>query len=671
MESPKRHLITCALPYANGPLHIGHVAGCFLPSDIYVRFLRSEGKDVLFVCGTDEHGVPITLKARKEGVTPQEIVDYNHKIIADALNTWGIEFDNFSRTTSPVHHHTAKAFFRDLNAAGGFTEQVTEQFYDPEAEQFLADRYISGTCPNCGNENAYGDQCEKCGRTLSPSELIHPKSTLTGTTPIMKETKNWYLPLDRIQEEFLNDWVESKRDIWKSNVFGQCKSWLNEGLKPRAMTRDLDWGVPVPLDDAEGKVMYVWFDAPIGYISATREILPDDWKTWWKDEGTELTHFLGKDNIVFHTLIFPAMLHEHGGYVLPTHVPANEFLNLEGDKLSTSRNHAVWLHEYLEDFPGKEDELRYVLTAIMPETKDSDFTWADYQARVNNELVAILGNWINRVMVLMHKYFNGVVPASAQINSSVLAEADAFRNELRSHLSSFHFRDGQQALMNIARLGNKYLQDEAPWHAIKEEGGEQKVANVLVTSLELIRSFRDASLPFLPRTAERITHMLNDENGFASGHQLREASLLFKRVEDEEIERQREKLRMQAEMNEQHNTASKQHEPLKAEIVYDDFAKIDLRVGTITAAVPVPKADRLLQLTVDMGFETRTVVSGIAEHFDPAVLNGQQVVVVCNLAPRKLRGIESNGMILMAENADGKLEFVQPGKVVEPGSGVS
>jgi methionyl-tRNA synthetase len=666
MNSPKRHLVTCALPYANGPLHIGHIAGCFLPSDIYVRFLKSIGEDVLFVCGTDEHGVPITLKARNEGITPQQVVDENYEIIRSGLETWGIEFDNFSRTSREVHHKTATEFFKNLYDKGVFTEKITQQFFDEKANQFLADRYIIGTCPNCSYDNAYGDQCEQCGRTLSPMELINPRSALTGEKPILKETKNWFLPLDRIQKEFLNEWVEDKKEAWKVNVYGQCKSWLTDGLQPRAMTRDLDWGVPVPIEGAEGKVMYVWFDAPIGYISATREIR-DDWQMWWQDPGTELTHFLGKDNIVFHTLIFPAMLHEHGSYITPTNVPANEFLNLEGQKLSTSRNHAVWLHEYLEDFPNREDELRYVLTAIMPETKDSDFTWGDYQARVNNELVAILGNWVNRVMVLTHKFSDGIVPAhSDQSQTTVLDEAKSIISEMHGHLWAFRFREAQSSLMSIARLGNKYLQDTAPWHAIKEKNGQQTVNNILNVSLQLVQLFAKASIPFLPHTSKAIISMLNTENELSEGHSIGQATLLFAKVEDSDIEKQLTKIsnKESSDMDAEETG----HDELKPTIVYDDFAKLDMRTGIITEAVKVPKADKLLQLTVDMGFETRTVVSGIAEFFQAENIIKQQVVVVCNLAPRKLRGIESNGMILMAEDQDGKLYFVQPGEDINPGS---
>lgn len=665
MSTINKHLVTCALPYANGPLHIGHIAGCFLPSDIYVRHLRNAGKEVLFVCGTDEHGVPITLKAKKQGVTPQDVVDENYEIINKSLSQWGIEFDNFSRTTRPIHHETAKEFFKNLYDQNVFIEEVTEQFYDQEANQFLADRYITGECPNCGHDGAYGDQCENCGRTLSPSELINPKSALTGNVPIKKETKNWFLPLDTLQESFLNDWVADKKDVWKSHVYGQCMSWLNDGLKPRAMTRDLDWGVPVPIDGVEGKVMYVWFDAPIGYISATKEIR-EDWKAWWQNPETELTHFLGKDNIVFHTIIFPAMLHAHGGYNLPTYVPANEFLNLEGQKLSTSRNHAVWLHEYLEDFPGKEDELRYVLTSIMPETKDSDFSWADYQARVNNELVAILGNWVNRVMVLTHKYFDGVVPANPdKVDYNMLEAAQVHVGQVDGYIQQFRFRDALSELMNIARLGNKYLQDTAPWHAIKEANGEQRVKEILNISLQLMALFAKTAKPFLPHTCEKMRAMLQlSDNGLMAGQAINKPSLLFEKIEDEDIQKQKEKLENQAK----DNSPAPAMEPIKPTITFDDFTKLDFRVGTILEAQKVPKADKLLQLLVDIGLEKRTILSGIAEHFNPEDLVGKQAVVVTNLAPRKMRGVESNGMLLMAENTEGKLVFVEPVGGIEPGS---
>ncbi|MBO6517593.1 MAG: methionine--tRNA ligase [Bacteroidia bacterium] len=663
MSTPQKHLVTCALPYANGPLHIGHIAGCFLPSDIYVRHLRREGKEVLFVCGTDEHGVPITLKAKKEGVSPQDVVDQNYVRIKESLEQWGVEFDNFSRTTRPIHHETASDFFRTLYDKDVFVEEITEQFYDEKANQFLADRYIVGECPNCGFDSAYGDQCENCGTTLSPKELINPKSALTGNAPIKKETKNWFLPLDTLQENFLNDWVATKKEVWKPHVFGQCMSWLNDGLKPRAMTRDLDWGVPVPIEGAEGKVMYVWFDAPIGYISATKEIT-EDWETWWKNPETQLTHFLGKDNIVFHTIIFPSMLHAHGGFNLPTYVPANEFLNLEGQKLSTSRNHAVWLHEYLNDFEGKEDELRYVLTSIMPESKDSDFSWKDFQARINNELVAILGNWVNRVLVLTHKFCDGVIPPNAlKADYNILEEAEKLAAKAEKHIDSFSFREGLTEVMNMARLGNKYLQDTAPWHAIKEDGGQQRVEEILNVSLHLVNQFAHACVPFLPNTSAKIKQLLNVEGAsLMAGQPINKPELLFKKIEDEEIEIQMKKL------EEKETVTTVDLEPVKPTITFDDFSKLDFRIGTIVEAQKVPKADKLLQLLVDIGLEKRTILSGIAQHFAPEDLVGKQAVVVCNLAPRKMRGVESNGMLLMAENTEGKLVFVTPESDIEPGS---
>jgi len=663
MSEIKKHLVTCALPYANGPIHIGHLAGCLLPSDIYVRQLRASGEEVLFVSGTDEHGVPITLRARKEGSTPQQVVDRYYGQIKDSLEKWGLEFDNFSRTSRPVHHEMSKHFFKELYDKGVFTEQTSEQYYDEEAKQFLADRYIQGTCPNCQYEEAYGDQCEKCGTSLSPQELINPKSALTGNKPILKSTTNWYLPLDKIQEEFLDEFISNKEGKWKSHVLGQCKSWLKDGLRPRAMTRDLNWGVDVPIEGAEGKVMYVWFDAPIGYISATKEIR-SDWESWWKDESTELTHFIGKDNIVFHCIIFPAMLHAKGDFILPKNVPANEFLNLEGKKISTSRNHAVWLHEYLEDLPGKNDELRYVLTSIMPETADADFSWADYKARVNNELVAILGNWVNRVLVLSQKYYDGIIPTwSDKLAKAELDEVNQFVKEVEELTLKFKFRDGLTKLMAIARIGNKFLQDSAPWHRIKDEDGAEDVANCIGASIHMVWEFANACKAYLPETSQKIFDLLDSSELPQAGQTLNKPSLLFSRIEDEEIEKQRLKLEAQ---NQEIPSVK-----LKEEIQFDDFAKIDLRVGTITEAQKVPKADRLLQLTVEMGFETRTIVSGIAEHFEVENIIGQQVVVVCNLAPRKLRGIMSQGMILMAENDEGKLEFVAPSVAVNNGSGVS
>ncbi len=663
---PKRHLITCALPYANGPIHIGHIAGCFLPSDIHNRFLRMKGKDVLFVCGTDEHGVPITLKAKNEGKTPQQVVDENHVIIAKGLKEFGIHFDTFSRTTNALHHETAQAFFKKLYDKGVFTEDVTEQFYDEEAKQFLADRYIIGTCPNCGYDNAYGDQCEKCGRASSPLELLAPRSALTGNGPILKETKNWFLPLDKLQHEFLNEWVESRKSNWKSSVYGQCNSWLKEGLKPRAMTRDLDWGVPVPVKDAEGKVMYVWFDAPIGYITATKEAAGADWEKWWMDPETELTHFLGKDNIVFHTIIFPAMLHAHGDFILPTNVPANEFLNLEGDKISTSRNHAIWLHEYVEDFPGKTDELRYALNSILPETKDADFTWKDFQAKVNNELVAILGNFVNRVMVLTDKYYDGVVP----LGTNKLDLTD-IKVKIDEALAGFNQRQGLEYYMEIARSGNKYLQDTEPWKLVKDEANSQVVADCLFTCINVVKEIGNYAQIFLPETANKILGLLNltsYQEEIQVGHKLNKPSLLFEKIEDELIAIQMEKLQKPNAEEVISVAEEKTVAAVKSEIVYDDFAKLDIRVATIIAAEKVKKADRLLHITLDLGLERRSVVSGIAAHFSPEDIVGQQVTYLANLAPRTLKGIESSGMILMAEDADGKLKFVSPADNTAPGS---
>lgn len=664
----KRHLITCALPYANGPVHIGHIAGCFLPSDIHNRFLRMQGKEVLFVCGTDEHGVPITLKAKNEGKTPQQVVDENHIIIAKGLKDFGIHFDTFSRTTHKLHHQTAQDFFKTLYEKGVFVEEVTEQFYDEEAKQFLADRYIVGTCPNCAYENAYGDQCEKCGRTSSPTELVSPKSALTGNTPIRKETKNWYLPLDKMQTEFLNDWVASMKSKWKSSVYGQCNSWLTEGLKPRAMTRDLDWGVPVPLTGAEGKVMYVWFDAPIGYITATKEAAKDDWQKWWMDADTEMTHFLGKDNIVFHTIIFPAMLHAHGRFNLPTHVPANEFLNLEGDKISTSRDHAIWLHEYIQDFPNKTDELRYALTSILPETKDSDFTWADYQAKVNNELVAILGNFINRVIVLTHKYYGGKVPQGA-LSTSI----PDVSTKLEEALSIFNQRQGLEFYMEIARNGNKYLQDTEPWRLIKDEANAQTIADCLYTCLDQVKKLGKYAQIFLPETSTKIRQLLRIDSydvDIQAGHTIGDPVLLFQKIEDEIIAEQVQKLK-KGKSNELIDEAEPKDmpiAPLKPEISFDDFVKLDIRVATIVAAEKVKKADRLLHITLNIGLETRTVVSGIAEHFKPEDIIGKQVTYLANLAPRKLKGIESSGMILLAEDTTGQLKFIHPTDKTDEGS---
>lgn len=661
MEKNKKHTITAALPYANGPIHIGHLAGCHLPADIYARHLRKEGKDVIFVCGSDEHGVPITLKAKAEGKTPQELVDINHKEIGDSLKDFGITFDIYSRTTDKIHHETATQFFKDLYDKGVFVEKVSEQYYDEAEDQFLADRYIKGECPKCSNPEAYGDQCEKCGTSLSPMDLINPKSALSGNKPIVKSTKNWFLPLDKIQEEFLNDFIESKSKDWKTNVLGQCKSWLNDGLHPRAMTRDLDWGVPVPIDGAEGKVMYVWFDAPLGYISFTKQIRPDNWMEYWNKEA-EITHFLGKDNIVFHCIIFPSMLHAHGDYGLPTNVPANEFLNLEGDKISTSRNWAIWLKDYVKDFEGRQDELRYVLTSIAPETKDSEFTWKDYQARVNNELVAILGNFVNRALVLNHKYFEGQVFSigSTDVDIEVINQIETSEEKVKELLNKFKFRDALQELMVIARIGNKYLADLEPWHLIKTD--ENRVKEILALATEICRRFAYAGEAFLPNTCEKILGFLNVEGDKVVS--VNKPSLLFARIEDEQIEAQLEKLNAT-------KASVSNVKPMKEIISYDEFMKMDIRIGTILEAEKVEKTDKLLKLLIDTGIDKRTVVSGIAIDHKPEEIIGKQVSVLVNLAPRKIRGIESNGMILMAEDEDGSLKFAEPSDEVGNGSVVA
>lgn len=666
----KRTLVTAALPYANGPLHIGHVAGCYLPSDIYVRYLRLKGHDCLFICGSDEHGVPITIRAQKENVTPQQVVDKYHGIMKKAFEDFGIQFDIYSRTSDKAHHATSQEIFLELYNNKVFTEEVTEQYFDPKAQKFLADRYIVGTCPKCGNENAYGDQCEKCGSTLSATELINPRSALSGEKPVLKPTKNWFLPLDKIQPA-LERYIDSHKTDWKSNVYGQCKSWLNDGLKPRAMTRDLDWGVPVPVKDAEGKVLYVWFDAPIGYISFTKQHTKD-WEKWWKDKDSRIVHFIGKDNIVFHCIIFPAMLMNAKGYQWAENVPANEFLNLEGEKLSTSRNHAVWLHEYLEDFPGKTDELRYVLTSIAPETKDSDFTWKDYQARVNSELVAILGNFVNRVMVLTHKFYEGKAPdatfgtsegAELVINYTQQCREDIERSvELcKRNIETFKFREALADMMNVARIGNKYLADTEPWKKIKTDA--ELTAGIMNFGIQITALLAVLCEPFLPATAENIRKQVNLPKEKTTGwwntdtfgqiipaaHMIGEASLLFKNIEDAEVEKQVEKLKPVVNGN-----------PLKPMITYDDFTKMDIRVGEILEAEKVEGADKLLKLKIDTGIDQRTVVSGIAPFFKPEEIIGQKVSVLMNLAPRKIRGVESHGMILMAEDKEGKLTFVQP-----------
>ncbi|HRI40964.1 MAG TPA: methionine--tRNA ligase [Bacteroidia bacterium] len=681
------HLITAALPYANGPVHIGHLAGAYLPADVYVRYLRAMGEDVVFICGSDEHGVPITLRARKEGVSPQQVVDKYHGIIRQSFADFGISFDIYDRTSSPIHHETASDFFKTLFGKGEFTEESSEQYYDEEAGLFLADRYITGTCPNCGNTNAYGDQCEKCGKSLSPRELINPHSQLSGKPPVLRQTKHWYLPLDRYQREWLEKWIDGHRDDWKPNVFGQCKSWLDQGLQPRAVTRDLDWGVPVPLPDSKGKVLYVWFDAPIGYISATKALFrqrgdANGWEKYWKSKDARLVHFIGKDNIVFHCIIFPAMLHAHGGYVLPENVPANEFLNLEGDKISTSRNWAVWLHEYLQDFPGKQDVLRYALCATAPETKDNDFTWKDFQARNNSELVAILGNFVNRTLVLTAKYYNGKVPAAHALSDEDRACLEAIQaapGKLGDLIRRYKFREALFELMNLARLGNKYLADNEPWK--KQATDPQRVETILHVSLRITAALARLMEPFLPFTSEKLHGMLNlvhakwtaawDETLLPVGHQLGEAGLLFEKIEDPAIETQVARLQASKAANEAANAAAPAVSPQKAPTSFDDFQKMDIRIGTILAAERVPKTEKLLKLTVDTGIDQRTVVSGIAAHYDPEKIVGQQVTILVNLEPRKIKGIESQGMILMAENAKGELAFLQPTKAVENGGTIS
>jgi len=663
----KRYTITAALPYANGPVHIGHLAGCYLPADIYTRYLRSTGADVKYICGSDEHGVPITIKAKKEGITPQQVVDKYNKIMGDSFKEFGISFDIYSRTSSPTHHDTASQFFKTLYDKGVFKEEITEQYFDEKANQFLADRYIVGTCPKCGNENAYGDQCEKCGTSLSPTELINPRSTLSGEKPVLKKTKNWFLPLDTMQPD-IEKYIDSHKD-WKPNVYGQCKSWLNAGLQPRAMTRDLDWGVKVPIPDAEGKVLYVWFDAPIGYISATKDLTPD-WEKYWKDKETKLVHFIGKDNIVFHCIIFPAMLMAEGSFILPENVPANEFLNLEGDKISTSRNWAVWLHEYLLEFKDKQDVLRYTLCANAPETKDNDFTWKDFQAKNNNELVAILGNFVNRTLVLTHKYYEGKVPDAAEYTKAdvlLLEEISKYPAKIAASIEQYRFREALGELMNLARLGNKYLADNEPWNLIKTDA--KRVQTIMNISLQISANLAVLMEPFLPFTAKKLSTMLNLNEGLKwndatrtnillTGHQIGTASLLFEKVEDETIAAQVQKLEDSKKQNALDNVAAV--EPAKAETSFDDFSKMDIRIGTILEAERVPKTDKLLKLLIDTGIDERTVVSGIAGSYKPEEIIGQQVCILVNLAPRKIKGIESQGMILMAENNKGELSFVAP-----------
>ena len=675
MSKFKRNLITTALPYANGPVHIGHLAGVYVPADIYVRYLRKKGEDVAFIGGSDEHGVPITIKAQKEGVTPQDIVDRYHKIIKDSFEELGISFDIYSRTSSKTHHELSSAFFKKLYDEGKFIEKTSMQFYDEKAGQFLADRYIVGKCPHCGNERAYGDQCEACGTSLNATDLIDPVSAITGNKPELKETKHWYLPLDQY-EGWLKEWILEEHKEWKPNVYGQCKSWLDNGLQPRAVTRDLDWGVPVPIEGAEGKVLYVWFDAPIGYISATKDLTPE-WEKYWKDPETRMIHFIGKDNIVFHCIIFPAMLKADGSYILPDNVPANEFLNLEGDKISTSRNWAVWLHEYLVEFPGKQDVLRYVLTANAPETKDNDFTWKDFQTRNNSELVAIYGNFINRTLVLTQKYFANRVPERGELtdyDKEVLAEIPQIVERVEKSLETFHFRDALKEAMNLARLGNKYLADTEPWKVIKTDEG--RVKTILNICLQISANLSTLMEPFMPFSSQKLREFMNidvidwDKMGdgvIPAGHELGEAGLLFEKIEDATIQAQIDKLLATKKANEM---ASVKAAPAKENIQFEDFMKMDIRVGKIIAAEKVAKTKKLMKLTVDTGIDQRTIVSGIAEHYTPEEVIGRQVSVLINLEPKPLKGIVSQGMILMAENADGTLSFVSPDKEVKPGSEV-
>lgn len=704
----KRTLVTCALPYANGPLHIGHLAGVYVPADIYVRYLRMRGEKVLFVCGSDEHGVPITIKAKKEGCSPQDIVDKYHKIIKDSFAGLGIDFDIYSRTSSATHHRYSAEFFRKLYDDGKFIVKESEQYYDPEAKTFLADRYIVGTCPKCGNEAAYGDQCEKCGSTLSPEELINPHSAISGSEPVKKKTKHWYLPLDQY-EGWLKEWILEEHREWKPNVYGQCKSWLDGGLQPRAVSRDLDWGVPVPVEGAEGKVLYVWFDAPIGYISNTIELLPKTWEKWWKSQDTRMIHFIGKDNIVFHCIVFPSMLKAYGDFILPDNVPANEFLNLEGEKLSTSRNHAVWLHEYLQDFPGQQDVLRYVLCANMPETKDNDFTWKDFQAHNNSELVAILGNFVNRAVVLSHKYFGGLVPEDASpapIDTETLAQIPAIRKNIEDSLDNFKFREALKGAMEIARLGNKYISDTEPWKTAKTDMA--RTASILNVSLQICANLAIVFEPFLPESCRRLRKMLNvninnygvhtndnnfdtvpqehpEESGIVlswnllgnrnllpAGHRLAEAELLFSKIDDEAIQKQLDKLEEAKKANAlaakaAGGTASKAA-PQKDSCTFEEFGKMDIRTATVLEAERVPKTDKLLKLTIDTGIDKRTIVSGIAEYYTPEQMLGKQICILANLLPRKIKGIESQGMILMARQPDGKMRFITPEETLDNGA---
>ncbi|RDI08520.1 methionine--tRNA ligase [Flavobacterium sp. AG291] len=674
LQDPKRYTVTAALPYTNGPIHIGHLAGVYVPGDIYSRFLRLQGKDVAFICGSDEHGVAISMKAKKEGITPQEVIDKYHAIIKQSFEDFGISFDNYSRTSAKIHHETASEFFKKLYNEDKFIEEVTEQLYDEKADQFLADRFVTGTCPKCSHPDAYGDQCENCGTSLNATDLINPKSTITGTTPVLKSTKHWFLPLDQY-DAFLREWIlEGHKNDWKPNVYGQVKSWLEDGLKPRAVTRDLDWGIPVPVEGAEGKVLYVWFDAPIGYISSTKEWAAregKDWEPYWKSADTKLVHFIGKDNIVFHCVIFPAMLKAEGSYIMPDNVPANEFLNLEGNKLSTSKNWAVWLHEYLQDFPGQQDVLRYSLTATAPETKDNDFTWKDFQARNNNELVAIFGNFINRVVVLTNKYYEGVVPAPnaySDVDEATLTEMRAYPAVIASSIERYRFREALTELMNLARLGNKYLADEEPWKVIKEDPA--RVQTQMYVALQIAAALSVLSEPFLPFTAAKLKNMLAISEGslnwddisvksdlLVAGSTIGQAELLFAKIEDETIQKQIDRLEATKTANKAEN---KKAEPQKDLIQYDDFAKMDIRTGTILEAEKMPKANKLLVLKVDTGIDVRTIVSGIAESFTPEEVVGKRVTVLVNLAPRALRGVESQGMILMTQNAEGKMVFVNP-----------
>ena len=674
----KRKMITAALPYANGPVHIGHLAGVYIPADVYARFQRSTGQEVAFICGSDEHGIPITIRAKKEGITPQDVVDKYHEIIKKSFSDLGISFDEYSRTTSKEHYEVSQEFFLNLYNKGKFEEEISEQFFDEQAGEFLADRYIVGTCPKCNNENAYGDQCEKCGSTLSPTELINPKSMLSGNTPILKETKNWYLPLNEY-ENFLNEWIiKGHQDDWKPNVYGQVKSWLNDGLKPRAMTRDLNWGVPVPLPNAEGKVLYVWFDAPIGYISFTQEWAEKNgknWKDFWQNEETDLIHFIGKDNIVFHCIIFPSMMKAHGDYIMPKNVPAFEFLNLENDKISTSRNWAVWAHEYVEDFPDQQDALRYALLSSAPETKDNNFTWKDFQTKNNSELVGIFGNFINRVTVLTQKYYNGIVPQPnefEQVDKDLYHEMQQIPEKIGKNLDEFRFRDALTEMMNLARLGNKYLADEEPWKVIKDN--PERVKTQMFCALQVAGALAYLCEPFLPFTSQKMKSGLNlgNKNWYEvlntppipTGHQINEMPLLFSKIEDDVIEAQIKKLENTKINNQKTNPNAN---PMKEQISFDDFTKIDLRTATILEAEKVEKADKLLKLKVDTGVDVRTVVSGIAESFSPEEIIGKQVMILLNLAPRKIRGIESQGMLLLTTKPDGKLSFVTPDEKVENG----